>query len=282
MTSTLPIRVVLAPNPSPLTGKGTNTYVVGQETVVVIDPGPADEGHLESVQRAVRERGRAVAVVLTHHHFDHSQAAADMARRLDVPLAAFPHPESPGLDRELADGDEVTFAGGALQAIHTPGHARDHLCLWWPEAGTVFTGDLVAGQGYIVIDPPDGDMSDYFDSLRRVRELGARSLRPGHGPLISKPAGYLDAYIAHRLEREAKVLSALGQAPMTVAQLLPAVYDDTPEAMHGVAARSLVAHLEKLAKDGRVEVLDGGPGSAYRLRARTGRQSVGGDEGFLA
>jgi glyoxylase-like metal-dependent hydrolase (beta-lactamase superfamily II) len=266
MTETLPIRVVLAPNPSPLTGKGTNTYIVGEETVVVIDPGPAGEGHMESVEAAVRESGRAVAVVLTHHHLDHSQAAADMARRLGAPLAAFPHPQSPGLDRELADGDEVLFTGGALRAIHTPGHARDHICLWWPEAAAVFTGDLVAGQGYIVIDPPDGDMSDYFDSLRRVRDLGARSLRPGHGPLISSPDSYLEAYIAHRLEREAKVLAALGREPKTEAQLLPAVYDDTPESMHAIAARSLVAHLEKLAKDGRVEVLEGAAGRGYRLR----------------
>jgi glyoxylase-like metal-dependent hydrolase (beta-lactamase superfamily II) len=267
MTSTLPIRVVLAPNPSPLTGEGTNTYVVGEDAVVVIDPGPADEGHLARVEGAVRESGRAVAVVLTHHHLDHSQAAAEMARRLDAPLAAFPHPDSPVLDRELADGDEVAFTGGPLQALHTPGHARDHLCLWWPEAATVFTGDLVAGQGYIVIDPPDGDMSDYFDSLRRIRQLDARSLRPGHGPLISSPDSYLDAYIAHRLEREAKVLAALAHEPLTAAQLLPAVYDDTPTSMHPIAARSLVAHLEKLARDGRVEVLEGGAGDLYKLRA---------------
>jgi glyoxylase-like metal-dependent hydrolase (beta-lactamase superfamily II) len=267
MTSTLPIRVVLAPNPSPMTGKGTNTYVVGEETVVVIDPGPADEGHMAAVESAVRESGRAGALVLTHHHLDHSQAAAQMAQRLQAPLAAFPHAESPKLDRELADGDEVAFAGGALQALHTPGHARDHLCLWWPEAGTVFTGDLVAGEGYIVIDPPDGNMTDYFDSLRRVHDLGAGSLRPGHGPLISTPAPYLDAYVAHRLEREAKVMAALGHEPITVEQLLPAVYDDTPRAMYGVAARSLVAHLEKLQRDGLVEVLEGGAGSGYRLRA---------------
>ena len=266
MTSTLPIRVILAPNPSPLTGKGTNTYVVGEETVVVIDPGPADEGHMDRVEGAVRERGGAVAVVLTHHHLDHTQAAAEMARRLDTPLAAFPHPESPALTRELADGDEVAFTGGVLRAIHTPGHARDHLCLWWPEAGTIFTGDLVAGEGYIVIDPPDGDMSDYLDSLRRVRELGARSLLPGHGPAIATPASYIDAYIAHRLEREAKVLAALGHEPRTVAQLLPEVYDDTPGAMLPIATRSLVAHFEKLAREGRIEVLDTPAGRGYRLR----------------
>jgi glyoxylase-like metal-dependent hydrolase (beta-lactamase superfamily II) len=266
MTSTPPIRVFLAPNPSPLTGDGTNTYVVGQKTVVVIDPGPADEGHRQRVEAAVREAGRAVAVVLTHHHLDHSQAAAEMARRLGAPLAAFPHPESPGLDRELGDGSEIAFEGGTLRALHTPGHSRDHLCLWWPEVGTIFVGDLVAGQGYIVIDPPEGDMSAYLESLRRVRDLGARSLRPGHGPEISAPASYLEAYVSHRLEREAKVLAALGVEPVTVAQLLPVVYDDTPEAMHPIAVRSLVAHLEKLGKDGRVEVLDAGADSSYRLR----------------
>jgi glyoxylase-like metal-dependent hydrolase (beta-lactamase superfamily II) len=249
------ILVLLAPNPSPLTGRGTNTYVVGEDEVVVIDPGPGDADHLHRVQAAVAERGRATAVVITHHHFDHSEAATEVAARLGAPLAGFPHPDAPVLDRDLADGDEVTFGGGALRAIHTPGHSRDHLCFWLPEAGTVFAGDLVAGEGYIVVDPPDGDMTQYLDSLGRVRDLGAKSIRPGHGPLIDAPAAYLDSYIAHRFEREAKVLGSLGTQSRTVAELLPVVYDDTPEAMYPIAARSLVAHLEKLAREGKVEVL---------------------------
>lgn len=265
MDAVCSILVLLAPNPSPLTGRGTNTYVIGEDEVVVIDPGPGDADHLHRLLAAVAERGRATAVVITHHHFDHSEAAAEVAARLEAPLVGFPHPDSPVLDRELADGDQIGFGGGVLVALHTPGHSRDHLSFWLPEAGTVFAGDLVAGEGYIVIDPPDGDMADYLDSLRRVRDLGATSIRPGHGPLIEAPETYLDAYIAHRLEREAKVLNSLGDEPQTVSELLPAAYDDTPEVMYPVAARSLVAHLEKLGHEGKVEVVPRAAESAYRL-----------------
>jgi glyoxylase-like metal-dependent hydrolase (beta-lactamase superfamily II) len=265
MTAVASILVLLAPNPSPLTGRGTNTYVVGEEEVVVIDPGPGAPDHLRRLTAAVAERGRARAVVITHHHFDHSEAAAEVAERLGAPLVGFPHPDSPVLDRELADGDEIGFGGGVLHALHTPGHSRDHLCYWLPEAGTVFAGDLVAGEGFIVIDPPDGDMAQYMASLRRLREIGATSIRPGHGPLIDVPDAYLDAYIAHRLEREAKVLGSLGSAPRTVDQLLPSAYNDTPEAMYPIAARSLVAHLEKLAREGQIEVVPEAGESRYKL-----------------
>jgi glyoxylase-like metal-dependent hydrolase (beta-lactamase superfamily II) len=265
MNAAASILVLLAPNPSPLTGRGTNTYVVGEDEVVVIDPGPADADHLHRLLGAVAERGKPAAVVITHHHFDHSEAASEVAERLGAPLAGFPHPDSPVLHRELADGDEISFGGGVLRALHTPGHASDHLCFWLPEAATVFAGDLVAGEGYIVIDPPDGDMAQYMDSLRRLRDIGAATIRPGHGPLIDAPDAYVEAYLAHRLEREATVLRSLGSEPRTVGQLLPVAYDDTPKAMFSVAARSLTAHLEKLAREGKVEVVTTIGESAYKL-----------------
>jgi glyoxylase-like metal-dependent hydrolase (beta-lactamase superfamily II) len=265
MNAAASILVLLAPNPSPLTGRGTNTYVVGEDEVVVIDPGPADSDHLHRLLAAVAERGSAAAVVITHHHFDHSEAASEVAERLGAPLAGFPHPDSPVLDLELADGAEIAFGGGVLHALHTPGHASDHLCFWLPEAATVFAGDLVAGEGYIVIDPPDGDMAQYLDSLRRLRAIGATSIRPGHGPLIEAPEAYVEEYIAHRLEREAMVLSSLGNEPLTAGQLLPVAYADTPEAMFPVAARSLAAHLEKLAREGKVEVVTTTAESGYKL-----------------
>jgi glyoxylase-like metal-dependent hydrolase (beta-lactamase superfamily II) len=266
MTTEPKVQVVLAPNPSALTGRGTNTYVVGEDEVLVIDPGPNDAGHLGRVEDAVRHQGQATAVLLTHHHVDHSEGAVAFARLLGVPLAAFRHPEAPALDRELADGDELPFGGGSLEVVHTPGHTRGHLCFWLAEDRTLFAGDLVAGEGYIVIDPPDGDMSQYLDSLRRARDLDPAVIRPGHGPKIEAPSAYLESYIAHRLEREAKVLGALSQDPRIIPQLLPVAYDDTPEAMYPIATRSLVAHLEKLAADGRVEIVSSGPETAYRLR----------------
>ncbi|HEX4622649.1 MAG TPA: MBL fold metallo-hydrolase [Myxococcaceae bacterium] len=260
------VQVLLADNPSPMTGRGTNTYVVGHDDVLVIDPGPADSSHLDRVENAVRQRGRAGTVLLTHHHLDHSESAAEFATRLDVPLAAIPHPEMPQLDTDLADSDQVTFGGGALQVVATPGHTRGHACFWWESERVVFAGDLVAGEGFIVIDPPDGNMADYMASLARVRDLDAAALRPGHGPAIASPRAYLESYIRHRLEREARVLGALGTDPRIIPQLVPAAYDDTPEAMYPIAARSLVAHLEKLAADGKVEIVTAGPETAYRLK----------------
>ena len=257
----LDLDVILAPNPSPMTGRGTNTYVLGHdEGVVVVDPGPADPGHLDAVAARVAARGRAAVVLLTHHHLDHSQSGPEMAQRLGAPLAGMPHPLAPQLDRELV-AETLELDGLHLTVLPTPGHCRDHACLAWEEELAVFAGDLVAGEGYIVIDPPDGDMSDYLDSLRRIAspELfgprgGARVLLPGHGPAIQDPRVYLAAYVAHRLEREARVLAALShETRRTVEALLTLAYDDTPEFMHPVAARSLQAHLDKLVRDGIAE-----------------------------
>ncbi len=260
------IQVLLADNPSPMTGRGTNTYVVGHDDVVVIDPGPSDKMHLDRVESTVRQRGGASAVLLTHHHVDHSESAAHFAARLDVPLAGIPHPEMPPLDTELTDGDGLPFGGGTLEVVATPGHTKGHASFWWESERVVFAGDLVAGEGFIVIDPPDGNMVDYLASLARVRDLDAVAIRPGHGPAIESPRAYLESYIRHRLEREAKVLAALGADPRIIPQLVPAAYGDTPEAMYPIAARSLVAHLEKLAAEGKVEIVAAGPEKAYQLK----------------
>ena len=265
------IDIALAPNPSPMTGRGTNTYIVGHgDGVVVIDPGPADPGHLDAIESLVQARGRAAMVVLTHHHLDHSEAGPELAHRLGVPLAAAPHPDAPPLDRVLGL-ETLEFEGLLLTVLPTPGHTRDHVCLAWEDELAIFAGDLVAGEGYIVIDPPDGDMTDYLDSLRRVAnpELfdlrgGARVLLPGHGPAIEDPQLYLAGYVAHRLQREEKVLDALVESARRLPdEILPLAYADTPQAMYPVAARSLQAHLDKLVRDGRADLLDGG----YRRRA---------------
>jgi glyoxylase-like metal-dependent hydrolase (beta-lactamase superfamily II) len=244
---------VLAPNPSVFTGPGTNTYVVGGgEHVVVIDPGSDDNGHLAAVGDAARRMGTPATVVITHHHADHTDGAVRLAAELGVPLAGRPHPDAPAYDAALDDGDEVAAGAGVLRVVSTPGHTSEHIALHWLPAGVLFAGDLVAGEGFIVIDPPDGNLAAYLDSLARARDLGSVEVRPAHGPAISDPAAYLDGYIRHRLEREARVLDALSpDVERRLDELLPVAYADTPVAMHPIAARSLLAHLEKLVADGR-------------------------------
>lgn len=255
---------MLAPNPSVFTGAGTQTYIVGEGDLVVIDPGSGDAGHLDRVAATAEGMGRTSAVVLTHHHQDHQDGAVELARRLSAPLMAFAHELMPPLDRELAEGDIVGTGSAVLTVVHTPGHCRDHVCLAWTARRVVFAGDLVAGAGYIVIDPPEGNMRDYLASLARVRDLDQEQLLPAHGPTITDPRAYLDGYIAHRLEREARVLAAVPQGGASAAEILRVAYDDTPEAMHPVAARSLAAHLEKLVEDGLLEVEGEAAGGRYR------------------
>jgi len=239
-----------------MTGSGTNTYVLGRGEggVAVIDPGPSDRQHLESVTTAARRRGRPALVVLTHHHVDHAESAREVARALGVELAAIPHRKGPRPDVALADRQRLRLGGATLEVFATPGHCRDHACLRWGETGAVFTGDLIAGEGYIVVSPPDGDMADYLGSLRRLRRLRPVTLLPGHGPSIEDPDDYIKRYIDHRLEREAKVLAALDPDRWRgTLRLLPRVYGDTPVAAWPVARRSLLAHLRKLVDEGRAE-----------------------------
>ena len=263
------VEAILAPNPTVFTGKGTNTYVVGSGDVVVLDPGPALDSHLDRVRAAAKARGDITAVHLTHHHADHAEAARSFADSVAAPLCTMPHPEGPVPSRSLGEGDTVTFGGGALVAWHTPGHCRDHLCFATDDGGTVFGGDLVATEGFIIVDPPDGDMAQYMESLERVRRhfaaRGGGRLLPGHGAPIDDPVGHLDRYIAHRRERESRVLDAIRQlgAP-TAAEILPVAYADTPEQMYPLASRSLAAHLDKLVLEGTAWRDGDGDGAHYR------------------
>jgi glyoxylase-like metal-dependent hydrolase (beta-lactamase superfamily II) len=256
------LELIRADNSSPLTGRGTNTYVLGEgDGVAVIDPGPADRGHLQHVAAAAERRGSVQLVLLTHHHPDHSAGARELAAMVGAPLAAIPHPNAPRLERKLADGDEIKLNDNTIEVMHTPGHCRDHACYVWRQRRAAFVGDLVAGEGFIVISPPDGNMADYIASLQHVRDANLAVLLPGHGPAVEAPADYLEKYIAHRLEREAKVVAALGGGPKTPLRLLPQVYDDTPKLMYPIALRSLKAHLEKLVTEARVAK----EGRRYRL-----------------
>ena len=245
--------LVLAPNPSPMTLDGTNTYLVGgQGAVMVVDPGPDLPAHREAVLAAAAERdAEIVAVVLTHHHVDHAEAAG-WAAHWGAPLHAFAPDLIPAEATPMPDGASVEAAGVRLQAVHTPGHASDHLCLRIVETDVVLTGDHVLGRGTTVVAWPDGDMVAYMRSLRRLGELGARRLYPGHGPVLEDPAAALAEYLAHREEREAQVLEALASGDRTAGQIVARVYAEVDPVLHPMAERSVRAHLDKLAAERRV------------------------------
>lgn len=248
------VRRLTAPNPGVMTGPGTNTYLVGHDEVVVVDPGPNDPSHLDAIAAAGDHR--VVAIVVTHTHPDHAPGAAPLRELLGghVPVLGFEGGRDDfDPDAEIRDGQTVRAAGVSLLAVHTPGHASNHLCYLLEEERLLFSGDHVMDGSTVVISPPDGDMATYLASLERVRSLGVAAIAPGHGRVITDPAARLDEYVAHRLAREATVLAALQEAgPASVEQLVPLAYRDVDESRHPIAQFSLWAHLRKLLGDGRV------------------------------
>lgn len=241
------VRRILAPNPGVYTLEGTNTWVVGDGPSIVIDPGPDDAGHLREVER---EAGRVGAILLTHAHPDHAPGAGPLAASTGAPIHAF-RPPPDGL--RLRDGEPIRVVDVTVIPIHTPGHTPDHVAFWLERAGGLFTGDAVLGRGTSVIDPPEGDLAAYLRSLRRMRELGPRTLYPGHGPIVLEGGRKLEEYLAHRSEREQQILAALAGPPTSIAEVVDAVYSAYPSDVRPLASRSVLAHLKKLEGEGRVE-----------------------------
>lgn len=265
------VRRILAPNPGVYTLEGTNTWVVGDGPSIVIDPGPDDAGHLREVER---EAGRVGAILLTHAHPDHAPGAGPLAASTGAPIHAFrPPPE--GL--RLRDGEPIRVVDVTVIPIHTPGHTPDHVAFWLERAGGLFTGDAVLGRGTSVIDPPEGDLAAYLRSLRRMRELGPRTLYPGHGPIVLEGGRKLEEYLAHRSEREQQILAALAGPPTSIAEVVDAVYSAYPSDVRPLASRSVLAHLKKLEGEGRVEHTGRGRSMRYfiadpRVCERCGRR----------
>ncbi len=245
-----------------MTGPGTNTYLVGDEggDLVCIDPGPADPQHLRNIEDAVQAlRGRLTAVLLTHSHPDHRPLARQLADRTGAPLRAFdPRDDGAG---PLRDGELVQAGSTTLRAVHTPGHASDHLCYFDEAASALFTGDHVLSGMTTVISPPDGDMTDYMASLQHVLALRPAVIHPGHGRVIEDGVATIEQYIAHRLEREAQVAEAVRRRGAATAPIdvVPEIYAAYPEALHAWAARSVQAHLDKLVREGRATRIEGDP-----------------------
>jgi glyoxylase-like metal-dependent hydrolase (beta-lactamase superfamily II)/8-oxo-dGTP pyrophosphatase MutT (NUDIX family) len=260
---------VTAPNPGPMTGPGTNSYLVGEgDDWIAIDPGPelaatpdapADR-HVQALLAAAP--GRITRILVTHTHRDHSPAARALSQATGAPVlgrvATHPMWQDPDFapQRELQHGERLQAgAGCTLRVVHTPGHASNHLCFLLEEEKTLFTGDHVMQGSTVVINPPDGDMAAYLQALNALLDEELDWLAPGHGFLVAQPHAVLRALVAHRLRREAKVQAALrSHGPAPLQALVPAVYDDVPSALHGVAARSLLAHLLKLQQDGQARL----------------------------
>jgi len=234
---------VVAPNPGPYTGPGTNTWIVDAGPVaVVIDPGPDDDSHLAALNQ--RLAGKTVGVVLvTHSHPDH----LPLAERL-----AAPHNASVRRHPELGDGDVVRAGNLSLTALHTPGHSADHLCFLLPGDGAVFTGDLILGQGSSMVTYPEGDVAAYLRSLERLAALRPRILFPGHWDPVREAMAKIEEYRRHRLEREGQVLGAVRKGPGTAAELTRRVYGELEETLMVAAEMTMRAHLRKLVDDGLV------------------------------
>jgi glyoxylase-like metal-dependent hydrolase (beta-lactamase superfamily II) len=252
------VRRILAPNPGVFTGPGTNTYLVGIDEVVVVDPGPdlaEDTSHLDAVVACGSDRIRWI--VCTHTHPDHSPGTAALKARTGAEVLAFRSDETVTVDREIGDGFQLEGTEFRLTALHTPGHASNHLCFLLEGEQLLFSGDHIMNGSTVVIRPPDGDMAVYLEQLDRLKTMRIKAIAPGHGDLIDDPAAKVDEYVTHRLAREAKVLAGLRAAgTATVKELTPTVYDDVPVEKHWIAESSLWAHLRKLRDDGAVTATD--------------------------
>ena len=262
------LRRILAPNPSPMTYRGTNTYLVGKRGLAVIDPGPQSDAHLAAILAAVGPDQKITHIIVTHTHLDHSPLARPLAQASGAPIFAFGDAtagRSPvmqslaasgllgggeGIDADftpdqiLADNEVLHGDGWQLEALHTPGHIGNHLSLAWGDA--CFTADHVMGWASSLVSPPDGDLTDFMASCARLAAREWRIFYPGHGAAVRDPAARLEWLVTHRLSREAAILKVLSTGPATATAIATQVYADTPPALLGAATRNVLAHLVDL------------------------------------
>ncbi len=267
------LRRIIAPNASPMTYWGTNTFLLGTDKIAVIDPGPDRPEHLAALMAAT-DGQRITHIFVTHSHLDHSPLAKPLSEATGAKIHAFGDSLSgrsnemiklakaglagggEGVDRDFApdvilvDGQIIQGDGWRLTAWHTPGHMGNHLAFQWGDV--VFTGDLVMGWASTMVSPPDGDLGDFLASCEKLRDLGADRFYPGHGDVIEGANDRLDWLVAHRQSRTDQIVSALGNGPATVADLTKAIYHDAPPGLFGAASRNVFAHLIHMATNGVV------------------------------
>ncbi|MEI7598713.1 MAG: MBL fold metallo-hydrolase [Aestuariivirga sp.] len=265
------VRRVLVNNPSPYTFKGTNSYIVGSGQVAVIDPGPDDDAHLAALLDAVK--GETVThILVTHSHADHSPLAKRLMAATGAITLAFGAVEAPpssGLrldasidhdfvpDQRLVDGDAVSGPGWTLEALFTPGHMSNHMCFALKEEQALFAGDHVMAWATSVIAPPDGDMGQYFASLRKLLDRDDQVYHPGHGPSKRDPLPLVRGYLAHRRMREEAIRARVAQGARSVGEIVASIYADVDPKLHGAAALSTTAHLDHLVEQGKLRKVDG-------------------------
>lgn len=262
------IRRVIANNPGPFTYTGTGVYIVGKGEVAVLDPGPDSREHLDILMRAL-EGERVTHIFVTHSHMDHSPGAHPLAERTGAKVYACSLPPVPtdceGVRMEAGDdlsfrpdvgvndGDRFSGPGWTIEAVATPGHTNHHMAYALLEENALFTGDHIMGWSTTVISPPDGDMTDYIESLEKVRDRTFNTLWPTHGPPVRNVRPFLDAYLEHRLERERQIIEQLEQGKTRIKDMVSVIYADVDKRLHPAACHSVLAHMIRLVQLGRVQ-----------------------------
>ncbi len=254
--TSVPVHRILGRNPGPMTGPGTNSYLIGDQQLSLLDPGPRDDTQCANFLAAIGER-KLKYILVTHTHGDHSPGAQRLQEATGAELVGMPAPLSGNHDREFKPNkswqhdDVIQLDDYSIRLVHTPGHVSNHLCYLLEQDQMLFTGDHVLQGTTSVILPPDGDMSHYLESLSHIAKLGLRYLAPGHGELMQQPNLEIEKLIAHRLKREQKVLAGVDKlVESTVDQLVLVVYDDVAEHLIPWAKKTMLAHLIKLQRDG--------------------------------
>ena len=257
MTTSAHIGKFTADNPGIMTLQGTNQYVVGKESVVVIDVAFSADSNLDGIIEQVEAMGakKIEKILITHIHSDHCAGAVALKKRSGAKLGIHRSRKGylGGEDFQYDDNDRISFGGGELHVLHTPGHESGHCCFYEGGDRVLFSGDNILGYGTAVIHPPDGNMTDYLKSLERLLGFDISLILPGHGPLVGKPEAKIREYIKHRMEREQQVLAALRSGRQTIGDITQLIYKDVSAALQRVAEFSVQAHLEKLMREGRVK-----------------------------
>lgn len=276
------IRRLVANNPGPFTFRGTGVYIIGQGEVAIIDPGPDDDEHIEALLRAV-EGERVTHILVTHRHMDHSPAAHPLAARTGAKVYSSTIPPKPSdcdalrleasddhlfqPDINVSDGDRFSGPGWTIEAVFTPGHTTNHMAYALIEENALFPGDHIMGWSTTVIGPPDGDMTDYLNSLEKVRDRNFSTLWPTHGPPVREATPFVQAFIDHRLEREAQIIAQMRAGKTAIKDMVSVIYADVDKRLHPAACHSVLAHMIRLVELGQVETI-GAPcvESVYALR----------------